>query len=84
MLESAIRFEVFGSVWSHYGTAILSPVHCAGRILIAQGGYCSCISLDEGFGIAPYRVQSRDDVDCACTRYDGDSSFGLFGSSSDS
>ena len=34
LLESGIRFEVFGSVWSHYGTAILSSGHCAGTILI--------------------------------------------------
>ena len=27
LLESGIRFEAFESVWSHYGTAILSPVH---------------------------------------------------------
>ena len=39
LLESGIRFEVFGSVWSHYGTTTLSPVHCVGRILISQGGY---------------------------------------------
>ena len=39
LFESGIRFEVFPSVWSHYGTAILSPVHCAGRILSSQGRY---------------------------------------------
>ena len=55
-----------------------------GKILIAQGGYWLCICLDEECGIAPYRERSREDVDCACARYDGDVSFGLLGSSSDS
>ena len=32
-------------------------------------------------GIAPYQAQSREDVDCACVRYDGDVSFGLLGNS---
>ena len=44
-LESGIRFEVSGSVWSHCGTAILSrsprteDIDFTGRILIAHGGY---------------------------------------------
>ena len=82
-LESGIRFEVFASVWSYYGTAILSPINCAWRISIAQGGYWWCICLDEECGIAQYRAQNREDVDCACARYDGDRSFRLLGSSSD-
>ena len=40
--------------------------------------------MNEEFGISPYRVQSREDVDCACARYDCDGSFGSLGSSSDS
>ena len=34
LLESGIRFGIFGNVCNHYVNAILSPVHCAGRILI--------------------------------------------------
>ena len=49
----------------------------AGRILIVH-------RLDEDYGIAPYRAQSREDVDCDCARCDGDASFVLLGSSSDS
>ena len=36
LMESGIRCDIFRSVWSHYGTAILSPVHCAGTILISR------------------------------------------------
>ena len=75
-----IRNSVWGfrkcleSLW-HCNTISRSlrreDIDSCGKIL-AQGGYCLCIWMDEEFGIAPYRVQSRDDVDCTCTRYDDD------------
>ena len=89
LLEPGIRFEVFERVWSHCGTACstLSPVHCAGKMLISQGMYwlrregIDCVSEWMSNNVPSRRIVYRAErmLSGSCSKIDHDDSFTMLG-----
>ena len=81
ILNIELRFSEW--LWTDHVIAMLycHAVHHAGRILVCWTLCTSSVRILRVFGVAQYRVQRREDVDCACNRYKMRRPFGWLWSS---